>query len=351
MKPFDKNFPGHDEAIEAIAAAWLAERDDGLTPEKETEFLHWRLGNPRHEAAVARLEEAWNALLGLENFRPEAQGHPDRDLLAPARRRKPAFARIIAWSAAAAAALALAGGIWWHSQPPRNAPSEVYATTADSYQRVTLADGSVAELNASSEIQVNYTPAERRVRLMRGEANFTVAKNKERPFWVQAGSVKVRAVGTAFDVRITDREIDVLVTEGKVTLAKNITANPAASAMADSAPEPTKLAAGQRAIMDTSHPESAPVIENVSPTIISDALAWQGIRLVFVATPLSEVVSEFNRHNPVQIELGDSSLGALPISGSFRPENIEGFVRLLAQGGDISVDRPSASRIILRQMR
>ncbi len=103
--------------------------------------------------------------------------------------------------------------------------------------------------------------------------------------------------------------------------------------------------------MDTSIPEAAPVIENVSPTIISDILAWQGVRLVFVATPLADVIGEFNRRNPVQIELGDSALGALPISGSFRPENIEGFVRLLAQGGDISVDRPSASRIVLRQTR
>ena len=245
-----------------------------------------------------------------------------------------------------AAALALAGGIGWYLQSRRIVPPEVYATTADSYQRVTLEDGSVAELNASSEIQVNYTPAERRVQLVHGEAHFTVAKNKERPFWVEADSVKVRAVGTAFDVRITDREIDVLVTEGKVSLAKNETGGETA---ADSAPEPAKIAAGQRAVVDTSNPAAAPVIENVSPATISDVLAWQGVHLVFAATPLADVISEFNRRNPVQIELGDSALGVLPISGSFRPENVEGFVRLLAQGGDISVDRPSANRIILRQ--
>ncbi len=347
MKLFYQNSPDHDEAIEAMAAAWLAERDDGLTPEKEAEFQQWRQTSPRHEAAVARLEETWNALLGLENFRPEAQAHPDPDLLAPARRHKPVLAPVVAWSAAAAAALmlGLAGGIWWHlhRQP---APPEVYATTAESYQWVTLADGSVAELNASSEIRVDYTPAERRVQLVRGEAHFTVAKNKERPFWVQAGSVRVRAVGTAFDVRITDGEIDVLVTEGKVTLAKS----EAGAAVAPAA-EPAHLAAGQRAVVATADPGAVPVIENVSPTIIGDVLAWQGARLVFVATPLADVVSEFNRRNPVQIELGDSALGVLPISGSFRPENVEGFVRLLAQGGDISVDRPSSDRIILRRAR
>jgi transmembrane sensor len=351
MKPFDKNFPDNAEAIEAMAAAWLAEHDDGLTPEKEFEFQQWRQASPRHEAAVARLEETWNALLGLENFRPEAQAHPDRNLLAPARQRKPARFPIIAWSTAAAAALALAGGIWWHLSSRRSAPPEVYATTADSYQWVTLADGSVAELNASSEIQVNYTPGDRRVQLVRGEAHFTVAKNKERPFWVRAGSVKVRAVGTAFDVRITDREIDVLVTEGKVLLAKSEISGAGTPVAAANAAEPAGLAAGQRAVVATSNPEAVPMIENVSPAFISDVLAWQGTRLVFVATPLADVVSEFNRRNLVQIELGDSALGALPVSGSFRPENVEGFVRLLAQGGDINVDRPSAGRIILRPAR
>ena len=347
MKVFDQNSRNDDESIEALAAAWLAQRDEGLTPEKEAEFRRWRRANPRHEAAVARIEAAWAALQQLQNFRPEARAHPDPDLLAPARRRRPTLAPILAWSLAAAAALALAVGIWPYLPSRGGEPTQYYTTTADGYQRVTLADGSVAELNANSEIEVRYTPAERHVNLRRGEAHFTVAKNKNRPFWVAADTVTVRAVGTAFDVRMENRQVAVLVTEGKVTLARtndHVQLAPAAGF------KPASLEAGQRAIIALTG-SATPLIANVTPSEIRESLAWQGERLVFVDRPLAEAVNEFNRRNQVQIELGDSALGALPISGSFRPENVEAFVRLLAQAGDITIERPAEDRIVLRTAR
>ncbi|HZP60259.1 MAG TPA: FecR domain-containing protein [Opitutaceae bacterium] len=350
MKAYDQNLRP-DESIEALAAAWLVQRDDGFTPEKAAEFQLWRQADPRHEAAVARLEAAWTALQQLQNFRPQAHTHPDADLLQSAARRRPqpALAPILAWSLAAAAALALAAGAWQYSRSPDVEPAQTYTTTSDGYERVTLADGSVAELNANSEIQVRYTSADRQITLRRGEAHFTVAKNKLRPFWVEAGTVAVRAVGTAFDVRREARQIDVLVTEGKVTLARNV--NGARPVLARTGGmSPTGLAAGQRAIVAMSG-LAAPLIETVTPAEIRDSLAWQGDRLVFVSRPLAEVINEFNRRNQVQIELGDAALGTLPISGSFRPENAEAFVRLLAQGGDVVIERPAEDRIVLRLAR
>ncbi|MBI4662433.1 MAG: hypothetical protein HY735_26750 [Verrucomicrobia bacterium] len=94
-----------------------------------------------------------------------------------------------------------------------------------------------------------------------------------------------------------------------------------------------------------------PVIEKVTPEAVREALAWQGPRLVFVDTPLADAIAQFNRRNPVQLELADAELGALPIGGSFRAENVEAFVRLLASGNDIAVERPDAARIILRKAK
>jgi transmembrane sensor len=87
----------------------------------------------------------------------------------------------------------------------------------------------------------------------------------------------------------------------------------------------------------------------VASETIRETLAWQGPRLVFVDTPLREVVAQFNRHNQVQIELADPTLGSLPVGGSFRMENIEAFVRLLASDRDIVVDRVNPDRIVLRR--
>src|SRR3546814_19529010 len=49
-----------------------------------------------------------------------------------------------------------------------------------------------------------------------GEAWFQVAHDAHRPFVVDVGSVRIRAVGTAFSVRRNPEGSDVLLTEGVV---------------------------------------------------------------------------------------------------------------------------------------
>lgn len=365
MKTSRHHRPSADEAIEATAAAWLAQRDDGLTPAESAAFARWRQADPRHEAAVVRLEAAWGALQQLRDFRPEARMHPDRDLLRGARpaRRVVPFAVVV--PAALAACLALAAVWWWAAGGTSH--GQRYATTVDGYQRVALEDGSVLELNANTEVQVQFSPSERRVSLERGEAHFTVAKDKARPFRVGAGSVAVYAVGTAFNVRRRAADVEVLVTEGKVEVDQSDPAPDADSSRKKLGRSPSRsggsgevhalsqafpvLVAGQRVVIPTVPTAAAvtPVVDVVAPEVIREELAWQGPRLVFVDTPLREVIEQFNRRNQVQLILGDAELGGLPVGGSFRAENVDAFVRLLVTGNDIVAERPDAGRVVLRR--
>jgi transmembrane sensor len=363
MKSHDHSRPSEAEAIQATAAAWLAQRDDGLTPEQETEFARWRSADVRHEAAVARLDATWSALQQLREYRPEAARHPDKDLLrtAPISQRAVPFPAAVA-AAALAASLVLAC-VWWFTRPElRMAPPNfTHATTVDGYERVALADGSMVELNSASEIQVAFVAAERRVRLVRGEAHFTVAKNPARPFWVEAGGVAVRAVGTAFNVKLGGENVEVLVTEGKVRVAEvehlekrsEVGSRKLVGTLEEAARLRAELGPNERIVIPsagaTAAPLPPPVVEKVTSEALSAALAWQGARLIFVDTPLAEVIVQFNRRNPVQLELAEAELATLPIGGSFRAENVDAFVRLLASGGDISVERPTPSRIVLRK--
>jgi len=330
-----------DEAVEATAAAWLAERDAGLSPEDAAAFARWRQADPRHEAAVVRLESAWGVLQQLREFRPEAHAHPDRDLLA--RRRRPATAPFPApaLTAALAACATLVIAWWWRTPEPHH-PEGVstarYVTTAGGYQRSTLVDGSVVELNASTEVREHFTPTERRVQLVRGEATFIVAKNPARPFVVQAGDVAVRAVGTAFNVRLLSDKVEVLVTQGRVKV--NV---PTAPDVHDELPE---LTAGQKVVVPA---HTRPAIETVTAAAIRDELVWQGSRLVFVETPLAEVVRQFNQRNQLQLEIADAELQSIPVGGSFRAEHVEAFVRLLEMNPEIVVERPGADRIVFRR--
>lgn len=392
MRSHEHSRPSEAEAIEATAAAWLAQRDDGLTPDQETEFARWRSADVRHEAAVARLDATWSALQQLREYRPEAARHPDKDLLRTASTSRLLVPFPAAVAAALAASLVLACA-WWFIRPElRIAPPDLtYSTTVDGYERVALADGSMVELNSASEIQVTFGATERRVRLVRGEAHFTVAKNPARPFWVEAGGMAVRAVGTAFNVKLGGENVEVLVTEGRVAVAtpedgsqpalrslgeagktgagrrmpdggsRKPEAEPALrrpgeagrAAMAGTLFSRFELAANERIVIPAAGTTATllppPVVEKVTPEALRVALAWHGARLIFVDTPLAEAIVQFNLRNPVQMELAEAELATLPIGGSFRAENVDAFVRLLASGGGISVERPTQNRIVLRK--
>jgi transmembrane sensor len=301
--------------IDLAAADWLVRRDRGLTPAEQDEFFQWLAADARHGEWFARHDQTWNKLDGLTQWRPEHSTEPNPDLLAPS--RKPSSGRSLL-PLAAAAAIVLGAFIWrlWSSVPPVAIASEV------GYQSRVLDDGSVVELNRGATVVVKFTAAERHVHLERGEASFKVAKNPNRPFIVQAGGVSVRAVGTAFDVRLGTASVEVLVTEGRVRVGAT-TATPS-QAVAD-IPE---LAAGQRAVVSLTTQQPAQV-SAVSAEEIARLLRWQPKLLEFSSAPLSDVVADFNRYNRVQLVIAEPALASVPIVASFRSDNIDGFVRLL----------------------
>ena len=67
---------------------------------------------------------------------------------------------------------------------------------------------------------------------------------------------------------------------------------------------------------------------------------------MFREVPLQQATVEFNRYNSTKLELGDRSLQAFHVGGTFRATNVEAFVRLLEQGFALHVER-SGGRIIL----
>lgn len=341
--------PSDRAAVEETAIAWLTERDDGFSPARAREFAQWLRADPRHAAAIARLEQTLGLLEELPQFRaelntefnrtasvvpfpPAAAGPPAR-----AARRRP---RMLA-GIGLAAALALGAVAVWPKLRP--SPETRYATTVAGYSRARLDDGSTLELNAASAVRVQFTAAERRVELTTGEAHFAVAHDTARPFIVSAGSIAVRAVGTAFNVRYaTDGAVEVTVTEGKVRIGQT---GPASSA-AESAP---LVSAGQRIVLPKRAP--LPAVEQVDPAALRAALAWQGRLADFAEAPLADVVARFNSRSRIQLILSDPALADRRIGGSFALDEAEAFVRLLERDGEIIGERRGETEIHLRRAR
>jgi len=343
------------------AADWLIRLEAQTTPELWDELQKWLDADTRHRAAFVRLRVAWHRVDTFKNLRP-ADGTIDSDLLSrqrldprsvaaaglyplagrererslrdfsPQRRRL-----LLAGSAVAAAgAIVWWGGIFaWES----------FSTAVGVGSEVVIRDGSILRLNTNTRLQAHLGRRGRTIRLARGEALFHVAPDPQRPFYVQAAGMSVRAVGTVFSVRIWDpHRIEVLVAEGRVVVASGADreGNPASSSGT------LAISAGQLATMT---PAGIAVVQ-LATNEVSRRLAWTDGHLVFEGQTLGEVVLEFNRYNAREIVIMDPALDGVRIGGTFAATDPDSFVAALQQSFAIRAEASGSTiRLLTREKR
>ena len=189
----------------------------------------------------------------------------------------------------------------------------IHATAFEPIRK--LPDGSIVELNSDAEIAVQFDAAARRVRLVRGEAHFRVEKDASRPFLVDAGTVEVRAVGTAFTVDLGPQAVEVVVAEGRVAVNREAPAGQGQPAGREAIAE---VDAGKDLVVDlTAKVQASPQIVTMTDAQLKERLAWRIPKLEFGGMALGQAVELMNRQNRLQIVLGDPAISGLRISGTF----------------------------------
>jgi len=314
----DTKSPG-DPSGESEAARWALREAEGLCPDEKRELQAWLAGNPARAGLLDEHLRTW------QRFEPLADAPVLAELPAdlPVRERRKRLPVWFGFAAAACVAVAFwrSGGVVDRG----GAPTEVRALAVGLPQpceRLVLPDQSVIELNRGAEVRVEFAGAERRVRLLRGEAVFAVAKDAARPFVVSTGELEAWAVGTSFQVRSEAAAAAVLVTEGVVRVQRpNDPADTNAAAVT--------LTARQRIVVPPSSRLADVAVSKLSESEVDQLLAWQSRLLEFDDAPLAEIVAAFNRHNPVQLEVPDPELATQRMTVTFRSDNVEGFVRVL----------------------
>jgi transmembrane sensor len=249
---------------------------------------------------------------------------------------------------AAALVLSLAGAWYYATQI---AGRDYFVNDTSAPQRLALRDGSTVHLDARSALRVDFSSHGRRVQLEAGQAHFEVAHDAAHPFIATAAGVAVRAIGTAFSVRLASDTVEVLVEEGRVEVAP--ATSPPANATATAVPPP-QLTAGERAVVVRADDVAAtvpPRIEKVEAPELREALAWHRRTVVLSDVPLVEVVARFNRRNAVQLVLADAELRDRRVGGVLALDQVEAFVALLERGGDIVAERRGQEEIVLHRAR
>jgi transmembrane sensor len=199
-------------------------------------------------------------------------------------------------------------------------------------QSVTLADGSTIELNAESAIAIHLSPGERRITLLRGEAFFQVAADATRPFVVEAGKGSTTALGTAFDINLTQQSTKVVVTEHAVMVAS------------EDGSRAHRLYEGEQISYDPDGQLHAAEIADIDV-----ATAWRQGRIIFENSPLSSVVEQIDRYIPGRIVIARSDLADKRISGSLDLSRPDDALEAFANAIGISVTRLGPYLTILRQ--
>jgi transmembrane sensor len=328
------------DAIKEAASRWVPRLAAGLTASEEKEFEAWIEADSRHASMLAQQQAIWDRFGSLVTEAAGTVPDADRYRARPARK----LAAVFFPPLLATAAAVVLGVFLWRSSPP-SAPQPIPSTRttlpAPLAQHV-LPDASVVELNRGAEIAPAFTATARRVDLLKGEASFVVAKNPI-PFVVSVGGVEVRAIGTAFNVRYDLHTVEVVVTEGKVQVV--LAADRAAFA-ASSLPV---LTAGQSTTIALKALSDAPHVATLTSDELAARIAWQSKLLDFDDAPLADIVAEFNRRNPVHLVLRDPAIQSLRLNGTFRSDNMEGFVRLLESHFGIQTESLNAGEIGLRR--
>src|SRR5581483_10169146 len=269
-------------SIRQAASEWFVEFRAGEPNEACRKAFHdWLQVSPAHMAAYLEIAALWDASASLdagakwsmegliEAARADAGNIVPFEATARITQRtggaqgsKAGVRGFAAIAASVLVSVAIVRLCWIYTQ------RDIYTTRTGEQRSMILSDGSTVEINARSSIQIHYTKRERRVDLLKGQALFTVAKNKDRPFIVQSNGAQVRAIGTRFDVNQHSNETVVTVLEGTVAITDS------AAGASEGA---SLVAAGEQLTVDPTIPPK----KKARPANLATAIAWTQRQLIF----------------------------------------------------------------------
>lgn len=292
---FKSTDPLNDEGL----ALYVAATSGDAGSEQLRQFADWAAANPRRQQWIERLRRhdgTARALRGV--FADEIRALRRRRMI---RRRM----WLLTVCAVSLAALVVSTGDRTRAVPP--GPPETFVLT----------DGSTVVVAGGGAVEIPLAPWTRSVRLLRGEALFSVVHKDDAPFTVRCGAAEIQDIGTRFLVRADGAATSVAVFEGSVRLSA-----PAAVQV---------LGAGQAAAARAEGIVQLPTEDE------NEATAWRRGRMVFRDVPLSVAVQRLSAAWGQPVRLGAAQLADLHVSGDFLLDDRAALLRGLSLTLPLSV--------------
>lgn len=310
-----------DEALDWLLRLQQSPDDAAL----RAGFEHWRSADEANAKAFRKAERVWRltgriapATVAQWPTRATTTHLPKAQIVqidAPRSRRR------VHWLGAAVAAclvMALAPqlSLRWEAD---------YRTGPGETREVTLADGSVVQLDSDSAIAVDLAGPRRVVRLLVGQAFFQVTPDKNKPFEVRANAVQVTVTGTAFNVELSADQVSVAVQQGSVQVDDWKAGRPLAS----------RLLSGQQ--LDYQNGQATQ-----QSFALTQAAAWRQGQLIANNQPITEVLEQIRRYTPGLVVVRNPALGDQRVTGVFDIRHPEAALRAVVKpfGGQVVAYSP-----------
>lgn len=331
-----KQFTRRDDISEQ-ACEWISRIDRGLVDNEQQVLTQWLAQSQAHRKILFDMAALWDNMNVLNQLQGTAPVTPAQRPSALPRRS------LLLRASAACVALFVVGWVSWmalHSSATQTQVAQKFTTVVGQQKTVSLPDGSSIHLNTDTQLLVTYDQKKRRIELFKGEAHFTVASDKQRPFTVVAGQRAVTAVGTAFNVQLlAEQSVELIVTEGKVLvsdIARVENKDDLNAFITNQAIVEGELVFSGQKLLMTQQPQQAQAVDE---GVIRQDLAWQEGMLMFSAQSLQEALHEIERYTNVVFISAEPELLSTEVSGYFRVGDVTGLLRALEQSFSIGATR------------
>ncbi|OYZ02693.1 MAG: hypothetical protein B7Y37_02625 [Sphingobacteriia bacterium 28-36-52] len=250
---------------------------------------------------------------------------------------------IARWAYYAAASLIIIVGVFYFftkepaikSIAKKSPELNEISTRLGSKSQVKLPDGSVVWLNGGSKLvyQKDFGKLIREVTLI-GEGYFDVVKNKEVPFIINTKSIRIKVLGTVFNVKAypEDKQTETSLIKGRIEVTiKNrpddkIILSPNEKLIVEN--ELIEAQKKQKTI-DLLPAVSINKLKFITPDSTVAENQWVENKLVFRDQTFEELAIMMERWYNVKVEIQTEALKLTRMNGNFEKENIDQAIEAL----------------------
>ncbi len=207
---------------------------------------------------------------------------------------------------------------------------------------VVLPDGSVVNLNSGSCLTYsvsNFDSVNRSVFLI-GEGFFSVTKNAERPFYVNTQGMKLKVLGTTFNVKaypddnteeatLVSGKIEIYTSTDKVESGKPIVLKPNQIAIFDKSLNNLHSFSKTDLTSTKIVPAKLRAVNSHPALKINQTIAWKEDMLTFDNENFEDLIVKIERWYDVKVVVNDPGLLSVRFTGRFDKESIEQVLNAL----------------------